>query len=87
MSTVLFLFKHTSYNEVYNIIYSIEISTSTGHDKMEAYFIRIACEVLTPYITQLCCLSYEYGIFPNCLKIAKVIPIFKNVSKSEVTNY
>jgi len=62
------------------------ISTSTGHDKIDAYFIRIACEILTPYISQLCCLSFEYGIFPNCLKIAKIIPVFKNGFKSEVTN-
>ena len=40
-----------------------------------------------PYLTHLCVLSFEFGIFPECLKIAKIISIFRPGSKTEVNNY
>ena len=32
-------------------------------------------------------LSFTSGIFPEDMKIAKVIPLFKNGSKTDLTNY
>jgi len=43
--------------------------------------------VITPYITQLCDLAFDFGIFPECLKLAQVIPIFKIGSKNEINKY
>ena len=80
-------FEPPRYNEVYNIIHSLKINKSTGHDNVDAYFIRISCDLITPYLTQLCDFSFEFGLFPECLKIAKVVPIFKNGSKNDINNY
>ena len=60
---------------------------SSGYDNIDAYFIRTASHIINPYITYPCFLSFEFGIFPQCLKIAKVIPILKTGSKTEVNNY
>ena len=35
----------------------------------------------------ICNLSFETGIFPDKLKISKVIPIYKAGSKNELSNY
>ena len=80
-------FEPPRYNEVYNIIHSLKINKSTGHDNVDAYFIRISCDLITPYLTQLCDFSFEFGLLPECLKIAKVVPIFKNGSKNDINNY
>ena len=80
-------FEPPRYNEVYNIIHSLKINKSTGHDNVDAYFIRISCDLITPYLTQLCDFSFKFGLSPECLKIAKVVPIFKNGSKNDINNY
>ena len=58
-----------------------------GSDGIDSYFIRISCDVITLYITQLYSLSFDFGIYPECLKTAKIIPIFKTGLKTEVNNY
>ena len=40
-----------------------------------------------PHITCLCFLSFEFGIFPECLKIDEVIRIIRIECKMEVNNY
>ena len=75
------------YNEVYNLIHSVGLRRAAGSDGIDSYFIRISCDVITPYITQLYSLSFDFGIYPECLKTAKIIPIFKAGLKTEVNNY
>ena len=53
------------HSEVFNIIHSLRLRKSSGHDNIDSYFIRIACNVLTPYLTYLFHLSFEFGIFPD----------------------
>ena len=73
--------------EAFNIIRSLRLRKSSGHDSIDSYFIGIACDVLTPYLTYLFHLSFEFVIFPDCLKTAKTIPIFKAESKTDINNY
>ena len=37
--------------------------------------------------TYICNKSFEFGIFPDSMKIAKVIPVFKAGDKSQFHNY
>ena len=43
--------------------------------------------VLAPVLTQLINLMIEQSEFPNCLKVARVIPLFKKGSKTNPANY
>jgi len=36
------------YNEVYNLIHSLGLHKSAGHDDVDAYFIHTACDVIVP---------------------------------------
>jgi len=40
---------------------------------------QIIIDVIIESFTYICNLSFTLGIFPDCIKIAKVIPLFKNV--------
>ena len=75
------------HSEVFNIMHSLCLCKSSGHDNIDSYFIRIACDVLTPYLTYLFHLSFEFDIFPDCLKTAKIIPIFIAGPKTDINNY
>ena len=73
--------------EVFNILNSLKSNSASGPDGIPPYFVRTAAPVLTPYLTFFINLSFKLGIFPNSLKVAKVIPIHKHGSKSKVENY
>ena len=42
--------------------------------------------IVQPF-TYICNFSFESGVFPDKMKIAKVIPLFKTGEKSNFTNY
>ena len=76
-----------THSEVFSIIHSLRLRKSSGHDNIDSYFIRKACDVLTPFLTYLFHLSFEFGVFPDCLTTAKIIPIFKGGPKTKITSY
>ena len=72
--------------EIYNYIHLLGLHKSSGRDNIDSYFIRVASDAITPYLNQLCHLLFEFGIFPDVLKIAKIIPVFKFGTKTKVCN-
>ena len=80
--------QHTpvSHEEVSNIIKSMKVTKTGVHEisinlfkKYHMFFLPCLCDMIN------LCLST--GIFPDCLKIAIVIPIFKKGHASDVSNY
>ena len=58
-----------------------------GYDKVHPLLLSSAAlEIFRP-LTHIINLSLKHGIFPDNLKIAKVIPIFKQGSRSSCNNY
>ena len=53
---------------------------SSGDDDFSAIFIKNEqiIDKIVPYLTKLINQSLSTGIFPDTLKLAKVIPIFKS---------
>ena len=69
------------------ILESIDTKKSFGYDKVHPLFLSSpALEIFRP-LTHIINLSLKHGIFPDNLKIAKVIPIFKQGSRSSCNNY
>ena len=62
-------------------------SHSCGHDNFSAItlksFANEICECITLIINQ----TITTGIFPDQLKVAKVVPIFKKNDQSDIKNY
>ena len=62
-------------------------NSSAGYDKMPASILKKCIDEYITLITYLVNLSIRQGSFPNELKLAKVIPIFKSGNEQLSTNF
>ena len=72
--------------EVYKIIQSFK-NKSTRDTKIEALKIANSSYVFTSTIAMVINKSFQQGLFPKQMKMAKVVPIHKDGPKTEVGNY
>ena len=87
-SESLSIFLHpTQVLEVYNAIMSLNSYKSLGYDNIPVYFIRSVAEILAYPLSILVNHSFELGYFPNCLKTANIISLYKSGDNSLPTNY
>ena len=54
-----------------------KVEKSTGPDDIPSYFVKLAAPIILPYLTYFIETSFKLGIFPNSLKVAKVLSIFE----------
>ena len=60
---------------------------SNGHDDINNKIIRLSLPVISARICSLFNQCVESGYFPQGLKVAKVIPLFKGGLKESLENY
>ena len=73
--------------EVSRVVASCKNKLSTDANELSMYIIkRIIATIVTP-ITHICNLSFKNGVFPDKMKTAKIIPIFKSGDREDCTNY
>ena len=82
----MFLFPANE-QEILEIIQNLENKSSSGDDYISNLIIKSASTIIAPYLTGLVNKSMNQGVFPDKLKNAKVIPLFKEGSKTDVNNY
>ena len=63
--------------ELYNVVNSLKNSKSGAADGISSSLIRSCSNEIVYPLTYIFNMSFEQGIFPQKLKIAKVIPIYK----------
>ena len=72
--------------EVFLLLENLDGKKSFGVDKLHPYLATVAAfEIFRP-ITYIINLSLKQCIYPDNLKIAKVIPIFKQGSRASCDN-
>ena len=76
-----------SESDVINTIRSMKNTSSAGHDEFSSKFIKLSLPLLVPALEKIFNLSLSSGVYPDELKIAKVIPIFKKGSPTSINNY
>ena len=74
-------------NELATQLKRSNANKSTSDNKIPTKLLIIAADVLPPYLAYLVEYMFTQGIFPDELKIAKVIPIYKTGSNQSVENY
>ena len=82
----MYLFE-TNAEEVAKIITNLENKKSTGHDDITVKFIKISSIYISELLARVINISIKTGIYPDQLKIAKVIPIYKKGNHSDPSNY
>ena len=82
-----FTFKNVTELEIGNIINNLNTKTSSGYDQISTCMLKkIAPTTLKP-LTLIINQSLHTGTFPQKLKFAKTVPIFKKGQKNNFENY
>ena len=77
----------TNDKEVLNIVSKFIGKSSEDVYGLSMKVIKLIMHEIIKPVTYICNLSLKSGVFPNDLKTAKVLPLFKSGDKSEVSNY
>ena len=73
-------------SEVSGIIHNLK-NKATLDTKINPLKIASTCDKFNENLAKVISCSFEQGVFPNSLKTARVVPIFKSGSKTDVANY
>ena len=83
----MFIFEKVSVDKVKNIILGLKTKSSFGHDSISNSLLKHLEPLLSKPLTLIINQSLAMGIFPDKLKIAKVIPIHKKNDIHLMENY
>ena len=81
-----FLIAHTSNEEILEIISQLE-NKSTGPQSIPIKLLKIIPDLILVPLCRIISTSFMTGIFPDALKISKVIPVHKDGPADNVNNY
>ena len=82
-----FDFTPVSGKEIQTIIQNLKPKSSTGHDNISSIILKKIAAYIVPTLVLIVNQSLLTGIFPNQLKIAKVLPLYKKDSPHILDNY
>ena len=82
------MFLHeTDEDEIFNVIMKQKLNKAAGFDDISINVVKYTADILCKPLSFIFNNSLTKGIFPDSLKIAKVIPIYKSGEKDIFSNY
>ena len=84
---LLFDFECVTVTDVEKIVKNLASNNSSGHDGISARFLTGILETVVLPLTHVINQSICTGIFPDSLKIARVVPLFKKGDQHILHNY
>ena len=87
VTTKSFKFTSVDENDIRKIINKLKPKTSSGVDNISTILLKLSKELLIKPIATIINQSLTSGIFPNKLKVAKVLPIYKKEDPKLFNNY
>ena len=82
-----FFFEPCTSAEVISIINQLKNNKAVRYNDVDTKYIKCSKNIIAPIICDLFNICILTSTFPNCLKIAEVIPVFKKGDKCNPTNY
>ena len=77
---------HVTNAEICEILKSLK-NGAAGHDEINAMSFNVVSSLITEPLTYVCNLSLAQGVFPDELKLANVLPLYKNDDPYAFSNY
>ena len=81
-----FIIPHIANEEILDIINSLE-NISTGPSSIPVKFLLLVPDLIIIPLAYVINLSLQSGVYPNLLKLVKVVPIHKGGSTQDINNY
>ena len=76
-----------SEDEIINIVKSFKPKHSNDNNDLSMYVISKVIKSIVRPLAHIFNVSFLSGLFPDDMKISKIIPLFKNGKKTEFNNY
>ena len=73
--------------EIERIISKLPSESSSGHDNISNLLLKRIKQIVVPIMCNLCNTSLSTGVFPELMKIAEVVPLYKGKSPHVESNY
>jgi hypothetical protein len=83
----IFLFRKVSFIEVRDIYSKLKISNTKDIYGLSTYIVKNIKNILIPPLTKLINHCIVEKVFPECLKKAVAVPIYKKGDENDVNNY
>ena len=84
---VQFNFTQVSEDDIKKILDKLKPKVSTGHDEISVKLLKGGSSVIAEPLALIINQSFNRGIFPKKLKLAKVLPVYKKGDNSIFDNY
>ena len=65
----------------------MDLNKASGEDSISAKILKKVNNFTFPILSELVNQAFYEGVYPNSLKLAKVLPVFKSGSKTLPGNY
>ena len=83
-----FILPEITLKDTTEIIKNAKNSNTKGFDNISMSLLKINPEIVAIFITHAINTSIRTGIFPECMKVARIVPLLKsNKIKTEVSSY
>ena len=77
----------TSPQEITKLIYNLDSNKASGYDDISPFILKTAVHIISLPLSIILNLCISNGVFPNNLKVAKVIPVYESGYLNETGNY
>ena len=86
-NNVRYDFPSVTEEEIFKALKSLDVTKATGMDEMSAKYISLAAPVLARHLSRIINITFSNETFRDLWKHAKVFPIFKSGTHTELNNY
>ena len=73
--------------EVKELIVNLPSGKAAGYDEVSNEMLKVLADVISDPLSILINKCLSKGVFPDCLKVAQVVPLYKDEDDSKAENY